>query len=252
MKRALPLLLTLIVMVACATPAVAGGVAMSWGDYCSLSTGGYSNLTWACRSDTFAKIRMTCSFVPEQSHADFIGARVLLVGMAEVSAVPNWWQLGTGGCREGSLTLSTDGSNMAGGQAACIDPWAGQASSHLEDWWVGDSHLYVTAACSLAQPVRIEAGLKYFACQFRLDARKTTTGECRGCPTPVILGVRSIELQFAGGGDPELLEEPVPGDGRCVGFQGPVSLSDERNDCFWYEILPARGSTWGQIKSLYR
>jgi hypothetical protein len=248
MTRLLPICLAAVLLAACTAPAFAGGVAMSWGDYCGLSTGGSENLTWACRNDTTTRIRATCSFMPDQSHTDLIGLTVDLAGMSEAATLPDWWQLGVGGCREGALTLSTDGSTMVGGAEACIDPWAGLATGLLGDWVVLGNHFETTATCTLAQPVAIEAGLKYFACQFQVGARKTTSGECTGCVYPMTLAIRSIELQFAGGGEPEVLDWPYPNDGRCLSYQSTF---------LWFEqcsnsIVPTRGSTWGQIKSLYR
>lgn len=240
------LLLTLV-----ASVAAAGGVSMSWGDYCSQSDGGPWNLTWACRSDTFTGIRMSCSFKPDQSHADFIGLSVFLAGMSEAPTVPDWWQLGPGGCREGALTLSTDGSTMTGGPEACIDPWGGAATGTLDYWGVTESILYVTATCNLDQPVAIEAGLKYFACQFRVDAHKTVSGECWGCLAPGIFGIRAIELRFAGGAEPEVLDMPFAGDSRCLSYMN-TSGYDHMCGWPWGYVVPVRNSTWGQVKSLYR
>lgn len=239
----------LLLLTLTASVAAAGGVAMSWGDYCGLSNGGPYNLTWACRNDTTTRIRATCSFMPDESHPDLVGLTVCLAGVSEAATLPDWWQLGTGGCREGALTLSLDGSAMVGGAEACIDPWAGLATGLLGDWVVLGGQFRTTATCTLAQPVSIQAGRKYFACQFRMDARRTTSGECIGCLYPLMLAISSIELHFAGGGEPEVLDRPYPRDGRCLSYQNTTIWSDL---CSYYPIVPVRNSTWGQIKSLYR
>lgn len=251
MPRPLRWLLTGALLAAGASSAVAGGVAMSWGDYCSLSDGGPWLLTWTCRSDTFASVRMTCSFKPDRSHPDLIGLSAHLEGMSEADPVTDWWRFGAGGCREGALTLSTDGSAMMGGAEACIDPWAGLATGTLGDWGVDGYHIWTTATCTLAKPVAIEAGIKYFACQFRVDASKTVSGECWGCLVPSLFGLRSIELHFAGGEEPEVLDWPFPGDARCLNYQA-TTIEIGYWGCSVGPIVPARNSTWGQIKSLYR
>lgn len=251
MTRPPHICLAVVLLTACAAPAFAGGVAMSWGDYCGLSNGGPWLLSWACSSDTTTRIRATCSFMPDESHPDLIGLTVYLEGMTESATVPDWWRFDAGGCREGALTLSTDGSAMVGGAEACIDPWAGLATGALGDWVVDGYHIWTTATCTLAQPVAIEAGLKYFACQFRVDARETVGGECWGCIVPTLFGLRSIELRFAAGEEPEVLEWPFPGDARCLNYQA-TTIYPSYWVCGVGPIVPVRNSTWGQIKSLYQ
>ncbi len=252
MRRALPFLFVAVLLAACTAPALAGGVSMSWGNYCSWSEGGPTSLTWYCRNDTTTRIRMTCSFRPIRTHPAFVGLHVTLVGMTEASSVPDWWQLGDGGCREGALTLSTDGSAMAGGPSVCADPWGGAAVGTLGEWeipWPGSNRIEVTADCSLVEPVPIEAERQYFACQFRVDASGTVSGECGGCLAPWIFALYHIELRFAGGTPPEMLDSAPAHGYRCLIYNN-CGLSDM--GCYSDTGVPTRSSTWGQIKSLYR
>ena len=76
-------------------------------------------------SDTYAGIRMTCSFKLDAPRSGFVGIYAVDgEGMAETSQTPDWWKLGDDAsvdCRKDLVALSTDGSFSS----ACADPWQG-------------------------------------------------------------------------------------------------------------------------------
>jgi hypothetical protein len=246
MKRLLLLLLSSIglLLVLAAGTADAAGLSLSWRDYCWADEGARSNLTWVCNSNTNSNIRMTCSFQTARDHADFRSAEVSLLGMMESATLPDWWELGrpeSGDCRAGLMTASADGSVLNGGASACVDPWQGLGIGGLSAYTWDGNRMYVSANYALATPVALTTGTEYFAVQFRVSAERTV-GTCPGCLIPAIWALERIEL-----GDvttpPEVLEWPYVNGNWCLTWQS-TGLP-----CW---PGPARNTTWGQIKSLYR
>lgn len=223
-----------------ASPPTAGGVSVSWGDACWSDAGAASNLTWACDSNTYGGIRMTCSFQLDAGTSDFYGVGVFMNGMTETSQVPDWWKLGdnyTYDCRMNLLSLSADGSFSS----ACVSPWQGVQAGGIGLYAWDCDRMYVNGCWAMQDPVALDAGVEYFALQFRISAARTVGG-CAGCSVPAIWALHRIEVSRSGG--TWYLDSPYSGGNQCLTWQSST-LS-----C-WYP-LPVRNATWGQLKSLYR
>jgi len=235
--------LMLIVPAAVAT-AASDGFALSWGNTCWGETGSTSYLTWACNSNTNENIRITCSFKMGQPVSDFVAAAVYLAGYSESLSIPDWWRLGeigTGDCRTGALSVFTDGSVLANaGNDVCMDPWNGAGGGGLGQFTWHDNRMYIGAIWALPDPIAIEANTEYFALQLRINAGKTVGG-CAGCDVPVLWVLNRIEYDTLNAA--HYIDEPYAGARPCLWWQRASQ------GCY---IVPARNSTWGQIKSLYR
>jgi hypothetical protein len=170
------------------------------------------------------------------------GFEAYLVGRPELD-VPDWWQLGDGGCRSGALSASA-------GFQGCVaeeDPWQGTAGQAalaygpreengrpLNGWGLNVSF-------TLDAPVTLQEGIPYDVCHISFDYSRTTgPGSCSGCDGRFNWQLMSITLH---GPDGDRLLD-VPGN-TCIYWQGYMPS-------FCEIPVPVRNSTWGHIKSLYR
>jgi len=100
----------------------------------------------------------------------------------------------------------------------------------------------------LPAPISIRAGVEYYGCQVTIDYRKIVdAGACANCLEDMWWGLCSVKV--SGTDSYELLSEAIPDGNPCLSWQvHSLPCGD-----FWcFGGLPARGNTWGQIKSLYR
>ncbi len=227
----------------------AAGIAVNWKDAC-WGENPHVNLTWACNTNTNADIRLTCSFVLDDDLPDFVGVYAHLVGMTEAAAVPDWWRLGADpatNCRAGLCTVAADGTVLeSGGTGTCLDPWHGSGSGGVGRY-VSDGNLMgVEAWWTVAEPVPLEAGQEYFAFQLRISAEKTV-GECAGCLIPAIWAVTRMDVRTPT--TTLTFDLPYMSGWRCLSWQNsPLPCAV----LYFWDPLPARCSSWGLIKSLYR
>lgn len=244
MKRVLSLA-TGLWLALTATTASAAGYSVAWGERC-WSDVPTSNLTWTCTSNTFTGIRMTVSFRPTVDLPDFVGVRVWMRGITETATVPDWWKLGnpeSGDCRAGLVTLHTDGSVAAGGSGSCADPWQGAGTGLLGAYTWSENRMWMSAECSLADPVPLVAEHEYFALQFRISAARTV-GTCSGCLVPAVWCVEAVEVGCA---------DPARSDVLDYWYaNGNDGLTWESSTLPCHVDGPVEGATWGRIKSLYR
>jgi hypothetical protein len=243
------LLLTGILLALMAPIALAGGVNINWGNGCWSDGTPLNDLAFACNSNTAGSpARMTCSFAVSQAQPEFVGIELQLEGLTEAAVIPAWWQLGAGQCRPTAIATSADFSGSP--SVGCIDMWAGQASGGLAiyDWgplWGGNNraHILVVYAVPADTPIPLDPDVEYYSAQVRISYIKTVgSGLCAGCEVPMIWGLysmKSAELtQY------EMLYEVLPEGNQCLRWQHSIL------PC--HEPVPARNSTWGQVKSLYR
>ena len=240
MKRALLLAGLLLVL---ANPAVcAAGVSLSWGNTCWGDAGSTNLLTWACNSNTYAGIRVTCSFSVDASRDDFLGAAVHLSGRSESASVPDWWRMSNTDptdCRHNAVVTVADYTVLPQPEdgGVCRSPFGGDTPSGgigLYSW--DGNRMHLNAIWALAEPNTLLAGEEYFLCQFRISAMKTV-GDCAGCQAAALWAAEYVEVGYTSEG--EYL------------FAGPP---EDNLYLFWQAELPtaARNTTWGQIKGLYR
>jgi hypothetical protein len=235
--------LVIVLLALPATSATSAGFSLSWGDACWSDVGAASNLTWACDSDTYNGIRMTCSFELDAGMPDFAGVAVFLEGMTEGSVLPDWWKLGalgSGDCREGLIGLTGEKPFSS----ACVSPWQGEqlGGIGLYSWdsWA-DGRMHVNGAWAMAEPVPLEANVEYFACQLRISAARTVGG-CAGCSVPAIWAISRMQLTRVSAN--LSMDSPYHDGNQCITWQSSTSSCGQP--------IPVRNATWGQLKSLYR
>jgi hypothetical protein len=225
------ILFTALLVALSATAAMAAGVNVSWGNTCWADAGSTSSLTWACSSNTFT-VRMTTSFQPAVDKTNFVAVGVFMEGVTNDPGilVPDWWKMGT--CTGRAVpTVSIDASVLGG---ACFDPWAGAGIGGLGMYSFDTNRTHMNAAWGVV-----------FAVQFRVPSTRTVgTGLCAGCSTPMTWSLNYIQVAYSGTEPNEFLGTAIPGGNQCLAWQG--------GNAPCARPIPARNTTWGQVKSLYR
>jgi hypothetical protein len=238
------ILLTVLLAGLPAAAALAEGVNVSWGNTCWSDAGSTSSLTWACNSNTFTGVRMTTSFQPAVDKTNFRALTVFMEGVTDdATPVPDWWKLGA--CPGRGLPYASIDTTVLGD--ACHDPWEGNGIGGLLAYSFDTNRMHMNAVHIVADDVEIRATDDNFALQLRIPATATVgTGLCSGCLVPVTWALNYIELQYSGPEPNEFLGWRMPGGNQCLNWQADPAYN------FCERPIPARNSTWGQVKSLYR
>jgi type 1 fimbria pilin len=240
------LLFTALLIALSASAAMAAGVNVSWGNACWADAGHASSLTWACNSNTFSGPvlpRMTCSFQVAQDKTNFVATDIYMEGITDDvgTLCPDWWKLGAGECRANAVTMSADASVQG-----CLDLWtaAGGGGGGIGLYSDDTNRTHLNASWAVADPLAIFAGDENFAVQFRIATTKTVgTGACAGCLTPMTWALNRIQVAYQLE-ESEVLDFVIPGGNQCLSWNGGAAPCAPP--------IPARNTTWGQVKSLYR
>jgi hypothetical protein len=182
--------------------------------------------------------------VPE---AEVLGAILVFDLQLAAAAVPPWWQIASGGCRDGQVAASV----LTTGRG-CEDPWQGQATALLQSTLIpgplGDP-AQVRLIASVAVPSDAAAlltpGPLWQVTTLRLRTERSTgTIACAGCDAGACLVLNSVQLLRAPGspgGDP-VYSDPITPAGQQVTWQAGAPCKS----------VPVRRVSWGRIRALYR
>jgi len=227
-----------------APPAMAfptGGVNLTWGTGC-WEDNPSTLKTFACDTNV-GSASLTASFAFEwAAWTYYMDAKLDL--QSDSPQLPDWWQFTCpAGCRAGSMSVSADFTGAPGG---CADPWLGRAQ--VTWYWVTAAipgpYQPVTAPSRARLKVSMEfpqvtfiPNQEYYAFRVTLNyARSTGSGACAGCATPVTIVFNDLWILTG--------HLTAPLSNACLRWQ-----ADGTTPC---SATPARNSTWGQVKSLYR
>lgn len=245
------LLLTSVLLALTATVALAGGVNLNWGKYCYSDLPSATTMTFGCTTNstiTGGPWFMTTSFAIDQTLPDFVGIEQTLEGMSSLPALPDWWKVGaTGDCRAGKSLYTSKIGSSAGD--FCFD-WTANAGFDVYNyvWDSNRAHITALTAIDASTPFAIQAGQEYLGGQIEFDNGKTVgTGSCTGCSAPMTWSFTRIFVCTLPppGTNLRVLEDlPVANGNQCVFWQNTTV------PCV--DPLPARSTSWGQVKSLYR
>lgn len=232
-----------VLLLLVATPAWSGGVNFFWND-CP-GNGGVGNQNFAC--DTNNGIHVAAgSFILSHPMPDF-GAVQFVINLGTNDLVlPSWWQFlpASTHCRDAALSLQFDFSAFANANQACQDPFQTAAQGGLANEVIQGDHARITAYGvidpALAQP--LADGVEYYAFRLVLSNAKTTgLGSCTGCTSTAALVLNGIQAYGVAPSSSEFNDAPAQS--SCITWQG------DNGPC---AATPARNTTWGQVKSLYR
>lgn len=224
---------------------LAAGINLSWDECGSM---GSSNKFFACNSNTLSHGSLIASFIPT-IESGFATSRELVFDLVSASAtVPDWWQLGPGGCRNGAMSLDAD---FAAGPFSCNDMWSGvpvTIGSTYTTTFAGRpdrARIVVTmqGPDAIALPPEY-AEYEWYALRITLSGARTVgPASCGNCVAPVCMVFNSLRLVSPQPFAPATLTLPL--DRNWVTWQGGAVSGG----C--PAATPARNTTWGGLKSLY-
>lgn len=258
--RPLPLLLALLLGCAAlgASPARAitpayPGCNLRW-DRC-YGDAGAINRSFACDTNAGTSA-LVGSFVPPADVVDANGLEITVDLASASTDLPAWWQMRIAGtCRQTSLSVALVPPE---GSATCLDWYTGLVAGGIADYRMGHGgrntvRIVAAVGVSLEALADLTGGTEYFGFQFVLNhARTVGDGACAGCETPVCLVVNTYKVVTPVSANNVRLQGPANGtDSDYATWRGGgVPVTWRGTGC--PAATPARRSTWGSVKSLYR
>lgn len=227
---------------------------------CPAVPASYINQAYDCLTNDGGSWKMVGSFQLPAALPQFYGIEVIIDGQS-VGPVPAWWQsFNDGSCRANAFYPSV---SMLAQTSPCTKLWPVAPSGGFGAWQTAD---YPPPTGNVPLPNRLRIKLAYVMATtrvnllatkvynaFNVNMDATNSAEdlsdpgnpiyaCAGCLVPVTLVLNQINALA----DPlvtvEMTAQLV---NRCITWQGGASPSE----C---GATPARNTTWGNVKSLYR
>jgi hypothetical protein len=242
MKKVATLAAALLVLAASSAFAQ-GGLNLYWN---GCSDGGVSTQTFACNSNSgFLQAAYATCVVPSDVPT-FVGTSVVVDITVNDTALPAWWQMATGQCRAGALSISCDPAVNASN--CTVDLWAGTNPTTVSTvqnavhGLANELRLNAAAALTGESPVAAD-GTEYFVAKISMSKTKSTgTGSCAGCTTGACIVLNEMKLQTT------LNAADVTVSGPAV--SNFVTYNAGSPTCT--QATPAQNRTWGAVKNLYR
>lgn len=225
------------------------GLFLTWDD---CEPGGTHDEAFDCGSNGVT-LSLYCAFsTAVTTGADVLSLEAVVDVQHSLATLPDWWRMSAGGgeCRSGQLLASADFT----ANNSCADPWSGLAAAEVQGYVYGEPHglpsqvrIKVVSGVKSANARTLVAGVQYYGMKLLLSTdRSGGSFACAGCSAPACLVLNSIlvrRLPGSPGGD-LFLTIPGPGNANRATWRGGAGA-----DCVQ---VPARRTTWGSIKSLYR
>ena len=248
MKYLVLVLLALVLAAPSARATGSGRFNLTWGTGCWRENPATLS-TFACDSDD-GSVSFTVSCATDVDLPGFSLFQAELDLQSDSAELPDWWQLtDPGGCRQGSLSISTDVTAPPGG---CADPFAGRQITYEYHRWftaafpdplpsypVNRAKLFVEYGIE-PRSETFRRGIEYHGFTVTINFANTVgAGACGGCSTPATIVLNRVSLWGTGH---LILTNPL--DNQCLRWQaGGVTPCS---------ATPTRSGTWGKLKSLYR
>lgn len=240
MKKTLLICGTLLALTA--SMAQAGGINAAWTT--CFSEGGALNRTNTCTSTLGSAGAIVGSYMLSADQPLKVGDEIVVdlqVGNAGDPIPPYWQFVNAGSCRQTALSANFV---YGGPQSSCFDPWSGQAFGGVAAYSPGyggvPGRARIIIGAAVAIPTALPMGVELFSFNLALGNAGTTT--CAGCTTPAAIVLNEIKSVQQDG---SFERNSSPLQNQCVGWQGgntPTACG----------ATPARNTSWGQVKSLYR
>lgn len=234
---------------------------LSW-DHCA-GDGPVTDKSFACDSNTGSDVLYLSMILNDGVDRPDVGSVAFWVSVAPTTpTLPPWWDFLS--CRHAAVQF--DG--WPPGTSAACTPWTDLQSLSVVSA-AFDNSTAVTLSGGMALPApgvtTLPAGREILLGKLTLRHSATTgTGACAGCLVPTCIALGEVDLQFASGapterfvGDPSSSVRwqgayvsgfaPVPGHpdlGGYIPYHGNLGCTSGP--------VPARGRTWGILKTLYR
>ncbi len=227
----------------------APAINLAWND-CIDGATATLNKNFACDTNDGADV-MFASYIAPDSIRYFSSVECSFEFLQQdCEATVAWWHIqGAGQCRNGAGVLNGD---FASSTNACVDYGAvavGGLSAFAYD--VGNPGRSVGGGIvAVTTPNRGELTPEahYYGLSLRISHLKTVgTDPCAGCSVPMCIRLTRVRIrQYLGGG-------PTPVDITTIGTRAYVTFQSSGDAiCAADGCTPARRSTWGSVKALYR
>jgi hypothetical protein len=230
---------TLGLLALLAGSANAGGINLGQGD-CWL-TGATNAVNNACTSNTGSALTLFITVVPPVAVNNFNNVECVIDVQSGTSALPDWWQLASGGCRAGAASAAT----ITGG-ANCLDIWGGDAIGVLAFAPPNFGPLRIRLLPVVGSPTEypITTTDELAVAKVTISRTKSTgAGSCTGCSEGACIVLNSVLVgQPATSAFDQLVSNPI--ENQHVLYNAGVAGCPG--------IIPVRSTTWGQVKALYR
>lgn len=225
----------------------AEGLYLTWSD-CALAATGTSSKTSACDTD-LGSSALFCGLVMPVATDSVLALEIVVDIQHSADTLPDWWRYDAGGCRDGWLTADTN----FGVLSTCVDFWQGPAAGRLQSYTVGlprgganQARIRVALAVPSDQPRSLDAVHMYYVARISLSNAHTL--DCPGCSGGACLVLNSILVR----------RPPRPEGVPTTDLRVTTPGNGNGNWAIWQpggancQAVPARNSTWGQVKALYR
>jgi hypothetical protein len=253
MKKA-TLLCGLLLALTATVASAAQGVNLRWS--ACFGDGGTFNRAFACNSNNGSNV-LVGSFELGVDLLDVSGNEIVIDLAADAPVLPEWWHYRAAGtCRQNSLSFNT---TIAATATNCFDWGNGLSVGGVGAYNMGGAGGPNTARIVAASAVpssslsALIGGLEYFSFNAVINNQKTVgTPSCLGCQVPVCIVFNSLNLTTPIAANNRKLTGPTNGtDSDFALWQGGGNPGGPRGTgC--PGATPARSTTWGTVKSLYR
>jgi len=270
------ILLTGLLLCLVSSTALAAGFNLIWstGTTAPTQCNGVVDQSFACDNNDGPLYPMLGSFQVAAPMLAFFGLSAIIDGQSQTAEMPMWWQSNNSGlsytpvkpeaCR--NLAFSSATSVVASTVTACYRLWTATANGGIGAWQTSMYPPPPPAVAPAPNRLRIKIGYAmttarvnlvstrtYNAFSVTMDASKTVyvapdppdveeVIPCAGCEVPLTLVLNQMDI-LGNAGALEVLTDAISN--RCITWQGGAGGSA----C---DATPARNTTWGNVKSLYR
>jgi len=214
-----------------ASSARAEGLNLSWDD---CGTHGVVAKNFACDTNTGVDVLVPSLVAPSCTPTEMSWTIQFQYGD---NPNPDWWALGTGMCRSGSLVLTEDMNGMT----ACQNFWLPQNPGVLWTYSALDYGFNMSVLIALvppAVPQHINSTTEIYLGRILIDHQKTVgAGVCGGgCGLRGSMSLLSVSIIDA-----------------VAGLLPTITQPASRQEVSWqFDYTPTRNRTWAEIKTLYR
>jgi hypothetical protein len=255
MNRPHLVLLSLLACTVLATVAGANpGINLAWNN-CPAGVGSAPQHPFACDDDVSIHT-LVASFVPPDGITQLMGQTATIDVLFADPQQPDWWALESGGCREGSVAAGFTPVSMTG----CTRYWSGQSvSSVMYSHPFGSPNLRIEVALGTVSGTGgpVSPDREYYAFQLQFTSEHTTGADpaaCARCNGTACLFMQELKLVQPPGVGDFILGNPLESN-LAVWQCGSFTIADPGGiiGCAASTCpTPAKRTSWGQVRSLYR
>lgn len=254
--KALPWLFALAPLLL--APCADAQIDLAWNNCLGVGTHG-ANKNYVCDGSLEGQsLKAVASFIAPPGITAFRAVQAVVSIHSVFDVPPDWWRLGSGECRSGSLVFP--GSLSGVGNVTCKNPWLGAgwtAGSYeflSEALWI-TTHAQLVMVQHRDTSVPLTAGSHYIACAFDLIVNRDDQGGdfCAGCDAPACLILQRITLYQEPGALPAAVPLELAATRQYITWQGGAIGWPCQPMGGWPPYpTDSRRSTWGSIKTTYR